>query len=147
MKVIAKRTNGIIWICLIGLVGLSLELMVSYDALYPIGKVFLVMMIIFFLILLIFQVTRPKEIISLNKSQGTLYLHLDDISIRISSLKSVSLERVRAKGGYYSWGTIILKTIGNEYEYKYVANVKMVADELNRLISIEKIKNEVNSEE
>ena len=89
-----------------------------------------------------YQIKRPKDIISLNKANGTLYLHLDNRSIKISSLKSVIFERSFSKGGINSWGKIILKTVGNEYEYNYVENVEKVAYELNRLISIEKIKNE-----
>ena len=142
MKVIAKRTNALIWFFGIAFVGFVIELLFDYENLYTIGKVLLVLMIILFGTLLVYQITRPKDIISLNKSQGTIYLHPDDRSIRISSLRWVLFERSISKGGVNSWGKIILKTIGNEYEYNYVENVEKVAYELNRLISIEKIKNE-----
>ena len=142
MKVIAKRTNALIWFFGIGFVGVIVELLFNYENLYVIGKVILILMTVVFGTLLVYQITRPKDIISLNKLQGTLYLHPDDRSIKISSLKSVSFERSISRGGINSWRKIILKTIGNEYEYNFVANVEKVAYELNRLISIEKIKNE-----
>lgn len=142
MKVIAKRTNALIWVFGIGFVGFIVELLFDYENFYLIGKVFLALMILVFGILLVYQIKRPKDIISLNKANGTLYLHLYNRSIKISSLKSVIFERSYSKGGINSWGKLILKTVGNEYEYNYVENVEKVAYDLNRLISIEKIKNE-----
>ena len=61
MKVIAKRTNALIWFFGIGFVGFIVELLFNYENLYVIGKVLLVLMIVVFGTLLVYQITRPKD--------------------------------------------------------------------------------------
>ena len=90
-------------------------------------------------VLWVYQLSKPKDIISVNKADRTLYLHIDDVSIKISSLKSVSTKPslLRLRHGGEHWGKIILKTTGREYEYDYVKDHKKVANEIKRLIAIE----------
>lgn len=143
MKVIAKRSNVFIWLFGTGFVGFGIELLFQIKHLNKALIVLLITMMAISGVLWVYQLSKPKDIISVNKADRTLYLHIDDVSIKISSLKSVSTKPSLFKGrhGEY-WGKIILKTTSREYEYDYVKDYKKVANEIKRLIAIEEIRNE-----
>ena len=143
MKVIAKRSNVFIWLFGTGFVGFGIELLFQIKHLNKALIVLLITMMAISGVLWVYQLSKPKDIISVNKADRTFYLHIDDVSIKISSLKSVSTEPslFRGRHGEY-WGKIILKTTGREYEYDYVKDYIKVANEIKRLIAIEEIRNE-----
>ena len=142
MKLIAKRTNSLIWLFGLATAGLALELFLAYESLNIIGIAVLIILIIIGASLFVYQITRHREIITLNRAQGTIYLHHENISLKILSIKSVSYRKAISGHSVAGWGKIILKTTWDEYECNYVDEVEKVANELNTLISIEKRKNE-----
>lgn len=144
MKVIAKRSDNFVSIFGICFIGFGLELL--YTSRNPNKTLIVVLTTIMaiFGILWVYQLSKPKDIISLNKKERTLYLHLDDVSVKISSIKSVSTKPslFSPRYGREYWGKIILKTSSREFEYDYVKDYKKVENEIKRLIAFEEIRNE-----
>ena len=142
VKVIAKRSDNFVSIFGICFIGFGLELL--YTSRNPNKTLIVVLTTIMaiFGILWVYQLSKPKDIISLNKKERTLYLHLDDVSVKISSIKSVSTKPSLFSTSHEYWGKIILKTSSREFEYDYVKDYKKVENEIKRLIAFEEIRNE-----
>lgn len=142
MRVVAKREKEYrFWgILLVGSIIELLSCILQYVNVIII--IFSLIMITVSGILFIYYLVIPKEIISLDEYNRSIYLHPDDVWLNSSSLKSVEYKLRSMRYGKSKNGKIIIKTYYKEYRYNHVSNVQQVAAELKRLIILEEIKSE-----
>ena len=139
MKVIAKRKEGLDWLyAIVGIICAILFVLCLKTTNEPFPALLLLVVSIFSIYTFISYKNMPKDIISVDEMTGQIYLHPDDITVFASNLVDISYDKARSRSIQYRWGTLILETGIEKFEYKYVADVENVAKELTRIMYLHK---------
>ena len=137
MKVIAKKKKSIAWLygilSVLGALSFILSSSINNDQVVFLG-LFGVFLFAAGLVLFIQNVKIPNDIISVDESVGRIYLHPQDVSISALSISDVSYRESRLRYASFRWGTIIITTPNEVYEYHCVDNCEQVAKNLLRII-------------
>ena len=141
MTVIAKRKEGLDWLYgIIGMICLFLFIIMLITDSEPILAIFLLIVGVASTYLFITHKKTPKDMISVDESTGEIYLHIDKLSISVTDVVDISYDKARARGIQYEWGTLIIETGIEKFEYQYVADVESVSKELTRIMYLHKNK-------
>jgi len=126
MNVIAERKQGLwIFYLLLSLFGV-LILILGTGIVNFLASSLLIIAGVFTLIQ---YMLTPKEILSVDNNE-CLHLHSGTV-IKAKDIIDVSYRRAsHSMYIHYKWGDIILKTVHEEYEFRYVANCEDVAKEI-----------------
>ncbi len=141
MKVIAKKKKGLEWIygIIAGVCLVMLLLMLSTNS-EPLLAILFLVVGIFSVYIFITHVRTPNDLISVDEATGQIYLHPDNFTVFASNLVDVSYNRATARSIKYKWGTLIIETGIERFEFQYVADVENVAKELTRIMYLHKNK-------